>query len=148
MLKKVERSSVNILCRYDVISLLSQVLDRVCDRCCSGCYCKCCCTTFKSCDSLLKYIFCRVCQTSVNVSCISQSETVCCMLAVAEYIGRCLVDRYCSCICLSCSEVKILLCKKWCRVVSVSAVRKKCYDCLPLILRFLRICDCSGKCCS
>ena len=35
MLKKVERSSVNVLCRYDMISLLSQVLDCICDSCCS-----------------------------------------------------------------------------------------------------------------
>ena len=98
MLKKVERSSVNVLCRYDMISLLSQVLDCICDSCCSWCNCKCCWTTFQCCNSLFKYILCRVCQTSVNISCISQSKTVCCMLAVPEYIRGCLIDRYCSCI--------------------------------------------------
>ena len=56
MLKKVERSSVNVLCRYDMISLLSQVLDCICDSCCTGCYSKCCGTTFKCCDSLLEYL--------------------------------------------------------------------------------------------
>ena len=99
MLKEIEASAVDIFCRYDVISLLCKVLDRVCDSCCTGCYCKCCGTTLKCCDPLLEYVLCRVCKTSVNVTGICKSETCCCMIAVAEYIGRCLVDRYCSCIC-------------------------------------------------
>ena len=99
MLKKVERSSINILCRYDVISLLSQILNCICDCCCTGCYCKCRRTAFKRCDSFLEYIFSRVCKTSVNVTCICKSETCSCMIAVSEYIRRCLIDWYCSCIC-------------------------------------------------
>ena len=99
MLKQVCCSSVDILGCYDVISLLCKILDGVCDRCCTGCYCKCCRTAFKCCDSLLEYIFCRVCQTSVNITCICKSETSCCVIAVSEYIGRCLVNWYCSGIC-------------------------------------------------
>ena len=99
MLKKVCCSTVDVLSCYDVVTLLRKILDCVCDRCSTGCYCKCCGTTFKCCDSLLEYIFCRVCKTSVNVTCIFKSETSCCVIAVSEYVRRCLVDRYCSCIC-------------------------------------------------
>ena len=84
---------------YALIALLCKVLNCVCDCCCTGCYCKCCGTTFKCCNSLLEYIFCRVCQTSVDITCICKSETSGCVIAVSEYVGRCLVDRYCSCIC-------------------------------------------------
>ena len=99
MLQKVCCTAVNIFGCYNVISLLCKILDRVCDSCCTGCYCKCCGATLKCCDPLLEYILCRVCKTSVNVTGICKSETCCCMIAVAEYIGRCLVDWYCSCIC-------------------------------------------------
>ena len=99
VLQQVVRTTVDIFCCYNVISLLCKVLDRVCDRCCTGCYCKCCGATLKCCDPLLEYVLCRVCQTSVNVTCICKSETCSCMIAVSEYIRRCLIDWYCSCIC-------------------------------------------------
>ena len=98
MLQKVCCSTVDVLCCYDVVSVLCKVLNRVCNCCCTGSYCKCCCTAFKCCDSLLKNVLCRVCQTSVDVTCICKSETSCCMIAVTEYIRRCLVNRNCSCI--------------------------------------------------
>ena len=47
-------------------------------------------------DSLFKYVLCRVCQTSVNVTCICKSESCCCMCRVLKYIRCCLVNRYCS----------------------------------------------------
>ena len=45
---------------------------------------------------LFKYVLCRVCQTSVNVTCICKSESCCCMCRVLKYIRCCLVNRYCS----------------------------------------------------
>ena len=86
MLQKVCCSTVDILCCYNMIPVLCKVFDCVCDCCCTGSYCKCCAATFKSCDSLFEYIFCRVCQTSVDVTCICKSETCSCMVAVTEYI--------------------------------------------------------------
>ena len=99
MLQKVCCSTVNILGCYNVVTLLCKILNCICDRCCTGCYCKCRRTAFKRCDSFLEYIFSRVCKTSVNVTCICKSETCSCMIAVSEYIRRCLIDWYCSCIC-------------------------------------------------
>ena len=99
MLQKVCCSTVNILGCYNVVTLLCKILNCICDCCCTGCYCKCRRTAFKRCDSFLEYIFSRVCKTSVNVTCICKSETCSCMIAVSEYIRRCLIDWYCSCIC-------------------------------------------------
>ena len=96
MLQKVGCSTIDVLCCYNMISVLCKVLNGICDSCCSGSYCKCCCTTFQRCDSFFKNIFGRVGQTSVDVTCIGQSETCCCMIAVAEYIRRSLIDRNCS----------------------------------------------------
>ena len=56
-------------------------------------------TTFQGCDSLLENILCRVGKSSINISGIAKSETVSCMLRVMKYIGRCLINRNCSCIC-------------------------------------------------
>ena len=98
MLQKVCCSTVDVLCCYDVVSVLCKVLNRVCNCCCTGSYCKCCCTAFKCCDSLLKNVLCRVCQTSVDVTCICKSETCSCMIAVTEYIRRSLINRNCPCI--------------------------------------------------
>ena len=98
MLQKVCCSTIDVLCCYNMISVLCKVLNGVCDSCCSGSYCKCCCTTFQCCDSFFKNIFGRVGQTSIDVTCIGQSETCCCMIAVAEYIRRSLIDRNCSCV--------------------------------------------------
>ena len=96
--RRFECSTVDVLCRYDMVTVLCQVLNGVGDSCCTGSYCKSCYTAFQCCDSLFKYIFCRVGQTSVNVTCICQSETCCCMIAVTEYIRRSLINRNCSCI--------------------------------------------------
>ena len=98
MLQKVCCSTVDILCCYDMISILCKVFDCICNCCCTGSYCKCSCTTFKSCNSFFKNIFCRVCQTTIDVTCICQSETSCCMIAVTEYIRRSLVDWNGSCV--------------------------------------------------
>ena len=99
MLKQVCCSAVDVFGCNDMITLLCKIFNCVCDCCCTGCYCKCCRTPFKCCDSFLKYIFSRICKTSVNITCICKSETSCCVVTVSEHIRRCLVNRHCSCIC-------------------------------------------------
>ena len=98
MLQEIEGSTINVLCRYDVVTALCQVLDGVGNCCCSGCDCQGCNTTFQGCDSLLENILRRVGQTSVNITCICQTKSCCCMIAVAEYIRRSLINRYCTCV--------------------------------------------------
>ena len=84
--QKVVSSSVNVLCCYDVIAVVRQILNRIRNRCCSGSYCQCSHAAFQCCNTLFKYILCRVCQTSIYISCITQTKSCCCMFAVTEYV--------------------------------------------------------------
>ena len=96
MLQQVEGSAVNIFCRYDMVTALCQVLNGVGNCCCTGSNCQSCNAAFQSCNSLFKYIFRRISQTSVNVSCICKTKSCCCVIAVTEYIRRCLIDWHCA----------------------------------------------------
>ena len=98
MLQKICCSTVNVLRCYNVISLLCKILNCISNCCGTGSNCQSCCTALQCCDSLFKHILCRVGQTAIDITCICQSETSCCMITVAEYVGRCLVDWNCSCI--------------------------------------------------
>ena len=96
MLQKVEGAAVDGLLGYDVAAVCRKCLNRVGDCCCTGSNCQCCAAAFKCCDSFLKNALRRVGQTTVNVTGIGKTETVCCVLAVMEYICCSLVNRYCS----------------------------------------------------
>ena len=115
MCQKVVCTTINILSCYDVISLMSNCLECISECCCTTSYCQSCHTTLECCDSLLERILCRICQSSVNVTGISQTETICCMLAVVKYIRRCQINWYCSCIgyrvCLFLTYMKLLCLK-------------------------------------
>ena len=80
MFKIVVCSAVNCLCGYDVIALLGKCLECISKSCRTRCNCQCCNTAFKGCYSLFKNIFCRVCKSAVDVTRISQTETVSCVL--------------------------------------------------------------------
>ena len=95
--QQVVGTAVDVLCRYDVVALLRQVDDGVVNGCCSGSYCKCCNAAFQCCHSLLENVLGRVGQTAVDVSCILESESCCCVIGVIEYERRCLINRHCSC---------------------------------------------------
>lgn len=97
--EKVICAAVDCLCSYDVIACFSKSLNCICDCSCTRSYCKSGCTTLKSCNSLLKNIFCRVCKSAVDVACIFKCKTICGVLAVVEYIRSSCVNRNCSCIC-------------------------------------------------
>ena len=89
---KVIAAAIQIVCCYDVVTCLQDVLQSISDSCCSRCYSKSCYTTLKGCHTILKDALSRVCQTSVDVACVSQAKTVCCMLAVVEYVTGGLID--------------------------------------------------------
>ena len=95
--QQVVGTAVDVLCRYDVVALLRQVDDGVVDGCCSGSYCKCRNAALQCCHSLLENVLGRVSQTTVDVSCILESESCCCVIGVIEYERRCLINRHCSC---------------------------------------------------
>ena len=43
--KQVVSTTLNVLCRYDVITGMSQVFKGVSNRCCTGSHCQCCHST-------------------------------------------------------------------------------------------------------
>ena len=90
---------------------LCQCLKGIRQGCCAGSYCQGCAAAFKGSDTLFKDILCRVCQTSVDVTCITKSESVSSMLGIVEYIGCGCIDRYGSGIryriCLFLSDVQL-----------------------------------------
>ena len=92
MRQQIVGSAVYIICRNNVISLFCQVLDRIADGCCSAGYCQSCGTALQCRNTLFEDTLGRVAQTAVDLTGIFQSEACCCMVAVAEYIGRCLIN--------------------------------------------------------
>ena len=92
-------TTIDCLRSYDVFARFRQCLECITQCCCSGCNCQCCNSAFQRCDSLFKNILCRISKSSVNVSCITKSKSVCCMLWIMEYVRCCSVDWNCSCIC-------------------------------------------------
>ncbi len=59
--KKIIGSSINILCRYNMVTLLCQILKGICNSCCAGSNCQCCNTTLQSGNPPFKYILRRIC---------------------------------------------------------------------------------------
>ena len=106
MRQQVIGSSINILCGNDMFPCMCQILKRICDGCCTGRNCQCCHTAFQCCNSFLKNILCRIGQTAINISGITQIKSCCCMITVTEYIGRSLIDRNRSCVC---HRIRLLL---------------------------------------
>ena len=80
MCKVIISSSINILCCYNVISCKGKILNHIGNSCCTGSYGQGCNATFKLCNSSLKNILCRIGKSSINITCITKSETVCRML--------------------------------------------------------------------
>ena len=80
MRQKIVGSSINGFGSYNIFSCFCQSLECISNCRCSGCDCQRCHTAFQRSDSLFKNILCRIGQSSVNIPCIFQSESICCML--------------------------------------------------------------------
>ena len=80
MCQKVVCSAVDGLGSYNVLTCFCKCLECIIDSCCTGSNCKRCNSAFKSSNSLLENILCRVGKSSINISGIAKSETVSCML--------------------------------------------------------------------
>lgn len=82
--EEVVCTAVNGLGSNDVLAGLCQVLDSVSDSSCAGSYCKSCNTALKSSDPLLEDVLSGVGKSAVDVACVLETETVCCVLGVME----------------------------------------------------------------
>ena len=80
MCQKIVCSTVDGLGSYNVFPCFCKGLECIIDSCCTGSNCKCRNSAFKSSDSLLENVLCGVGKSSVNISCIAKTKTICCML--------------------------------------------------------------------
>ena len=88
MLQKVCCSTVNMLLSNDVFALLCQSLDGISDCSGAGGDCQSCNASLQCGDSIFENALGGVSQSAVNVSRIRQTEAVCRVLTVMEYV-RC-----------------------------------------------------------
>ena len=80
MCQVVVSTTIDGLGSYDMLSGFCQCLEGVGQSCCTGSYTKSCNTALQRSNSLFENVYCRVGQSAVNITGISQSETVCCVL--------------------------------------------------------------------
>ena len=77
---KVVRTTIDVLCCYDVIACQYYVLQGIGDGCCATCYCQACHTTLKGCYAVFEHSLSGVGEATIDVACIAKAETVGCML--------------------------------------------------------------------
>jgi len=99
MCQQVVTSSVDRLGCYNMIARTGNVFESISDGGSTGSNCQPCYSSLKGSYAFFKNALCRVCQASVDISRILQAETCGCMSGVMEYIGSCLIDRYCTGVC-------------------------------------------------
>jgi hypothetical protein len=73
---KVVASAIKIVGGQNVITCLYYVFKRIADSCRTARNCKSGDSAFKSRDTLFKHPLCRIGKTSVDISRVTQSETV------------------------------------------------------------------------
>ncbi len=89
-----------------MVAVTDDILQRIADGSRAACHCKTCHTTLKGCHPILKHTLRGVGKASVDIAGITESETVCRMIRITEYVGGGLIDRHCACICCA---VRLLL---------------------------------------
>ena len=94
--QQVIAAAVDGLLCYDVVASLSKCLNGVSDRCGTGSGSQSGNTALERCNALLEHILRRIGQTTVDIACVSQTETICRVLTVMENIRSGLVDRNCT----------------------------------------------------
>lgn len=78
-------SAVDGLLCYDVVAGLSKCLNGVGNRCGAGSSSQSGNTALECCNALLEHILRGIGQTTVDIACVSQTETVSRVLAVMEH---------------------------------------------------------------
>ena len=108
---EVVRTAIEVVGCDDMVAILHNVLQGVGNGSSTRCYGKTCHTTFEGCDTILKHTLRRVRQTTVDITGITQSETVGGVLRVVEHIAGGLVDGHGTCVgcgvCLFLAYVKL-----------------------------------------
>ena len=108
---EVVRTAIEVVCCYDMVAILYDVLQGIGNGSSTRGYGKTCNTTFEGCDTILKHTLGGVRQTTVDITGITQSETVGGVLRVVEHIAGGLVDGHGTCVgcgvCLFLAYVKL-----------------------------------------
>ena len=94
MCDEVERTTIEVVGCNDVVAVLYDVLESVCYSCCTRSDCQASYTTFEGCYTILEYTLGRVGQTTIDVTCVTKTEAIGCVLRVAKHITGGLVDRH------------------------------------------------------
>jgi hypothetical protein len=73
---QIKRAAVEIVGCHDVVTVLYNVLEGVGDSSCTAADCQSGYTAFKRSYTVFKYALCGIGQTTVDVTSVTQSETV------------------------------------------------------------------------
>ena len=77
---EVVGTAIEVVGCHDMVAILGNVLQCISDGCCTRCYSKACHTTFEGSHAVFKHALGGVGQTTIDVTRITKSETVGCML--------------------------------------------------------------------
>ena len=94
MLDEVKGAAIEIVGSDDMVTILCHILQGISDSCSTRGYCQTSHATLKGSHTVLENTLCGIGQTTVDVTCIAEAETVSGMLRIMEYVRRCLVDGY------------------------------------------------------
>ena len=97
--KQVKTAAVDCLLGDNMAAVRRKCLDRIGDGRRARSHCQGCASALQGSKSLFQNILGGICQPSINITGISQTESVCSMLTVVEHIGSCLINRHRSGIC-------------------------------------------------
>lgn len=93
---EVEAATVEVVGCNDVVTCQHYVLQCVSHCCCATGNGETCHATLESRDALLEDTLSRVCETAVDVACVTKTEAVCSVLRVTEYVRSGLIYRHCA----------------------------------------------------
>ena len=95
---QVVGTTIEVVGSDNVVTILHDVLQRIGDGGGTRGYGQTSYTTLEGCYTIFEYALCRVGKTTIDVTCITKSETVGSMLAVVEHIRCGLIDRHGTCV--------------------------------------------------
>ena len=92
MSDEVISTTVDIVGCYDVVAILKDVLQSVGYCGSTGSYSQTSHTAFEGSNTILEYTLSRVGQSTVDITCVTETEAIGCVLRVAEHVTCGLVD--------------------------------------------------------
>ena len=95
---QIVRATIKVVGSHDMITCLYDVLQGISDGSSTRGYSQTSHTALKGCDAILEHTLSGVSQTTIDITCIAETEAVGCVLRVMEHIARGLINRYRTCV--------------------------------------------------